>query len=54
MEVAQAALEQQSIAQHQHQELVAQIVKLAAGKVDTNKTGNDHLQSRIEQLTIVT
>ena len=47
----QAAREQQSIAQHQQQELVGHIVRLTGGEVKP-VVDNGHLQSRIEQLTI--
>ena len=48
----QAALEQQTLAQHQQQELVSQIVKLSGGQSIAKPAQQPHLQSRIEQLTI--
>ena len=47
---AQAALQQQSIAQHQQQQLIGHIVNLSGGAKP--KIDEGHLQSRIEQLTI--
>lgn len=48
----EAALQQQSVAQHQQQELVTHIVRLASGSTTSQPTGDDHMRSRIEQLTI--
>ena len=46
-----AALEQQSIALDQQRELVTQIVRLAGGDAP-KPAGDEHMRSRIEQLTI--
>ena len=48
----EAVIQHQSVAQHQQQELVSQIVRLASGGTTSQPASGDHLRSRIEQLTI--